>query len=127
MNLKKPFLWGLLLYVITILIDVLIVNGIIRYIEWEKSFFYNYLWDLYALYMLFLSMAMSLLLGNVSGIRIQVIAYISLYALMWVLLLYNYGHIIHRLAILRIVTTGVAHAGVLFLFIRKRVSPYGRT
>jgi len=125
MNIKKPFLLGLLLIFITIVIDRLLLEGI-SYIDWDNSFIVDYLWDFYLLNMFLLSMMMSLLMGNVSSIRIQVIACISLHALMWALLLYNYSYFIHNLTTLRIVTTEVVNTAFLFLFIRKRVTPSGR-
>lgn len=127
MNIKKPFLLGLLLIFITIVIDRLLLEGISTYIDWDNSFIVDYLWDFYLLSMFLLSMTMSLLMGNVPSIRIQVIVCISLHALMWVLLLYNYSYFIHNLTTLRIMTTEVANTAFLFLFIRKRVSPSGRT
>ena len=125
MHFRKPFLWGLLLCLITFLVDGLVVNGIAEYIKVDKSFFQVYLWNLYLLCLCILSMAMSLLVGNVPGIRIQVLTCFAFHALMWILLLYNYSHDIRHLTTLRIVTTEVANTALLFLFIRKKVSPLG--
>jgi hypothetical protein len=127
MHIKKPFLLGLLLTFITILIDGFLLRGIKAYIDWDNSFIVDTLWDFYILCMFLLSMTMSLLMGNVPGVRIQVMACIALHALLWILLLYNFSYFIHKLTVLRIVTTEVANTAFLFLLLRRRVSPSGCT
>ena len=123
MNLKRPLLFGLLLCLITIAADGLILEGIIAYFSWDKSFIVDRLWDFNILCLIFISLSMTLVMGNVVNNRLPGGLYLLLILLMWGLLMYRYTYYIYNLTVLRIGLTQLLNALVLFTFIHQKIRP----